>query len=148
MTAATARLVLDTSVLLHIVRGSSTGIAMDSTLGLRTRTDRPLVSIVSVGEVEAFTRRNNWGQPKRKRLLELLGELIIVDIRRGPIVEWFAQIHVWLQERGRTLSHNDTWIAATAAALDATVITNDGDFAPLVDLPLGVRLFPLSPKAP
>jgi tRNA(fMet)-specific endonuclease VapC len=47
-------LLLDTSVILHLLRGKATGLAIDTAYGLRTRAERPLVSVVSVGEILSF----------------------------------------------------------------------------------------------
>ncbi len=33
------------------------------------------------------------------------------------------------QQRGLTLDENDLWVAATALALGATLVTRDGDFS-------------------
>lgn len=55
---------LDTSIVLHLVRGKATGEALDRTFGLRDRLERPLISIVTVGELLAFARRRGWGSAK------------------------------------------------------------------------------------
>jgi predicted nucleic acid-binding protein len=50
-------LLLDTSVLLHLLRGTAVGRSMDEAYALSTREERPLISIVTVGEVMAIARR-------------------------------------------------------------------------------------------
>lgn len=40
----------------------------------------------------------------------------------------YASIKLTRQRKGLTLDENDLWIAATAAALAATLITRDSDF--------------------
>lgn len=57
-------LLLDTSVVLHLIRGKATGQALDSAYGLRTRAERPLLSIISIGEMLAFAGRRSWGAAK------------------------------------------------------------------------------------
>jgi predicted nucleic acid-binding protein len=57
-------LLLDTSVVLHVVRGKATGEALDRAFGLRARPDRPLISIITVGELLAFARQRGWGSAK------------------------------------------------------------------------------------
>ncbi len=119
---------LDTSILLHLIRGNATGLAVDATYGLRASLQRPLISVITVGETLALARRLRWGTEKQQRLLELLGELVIVDIRREPILQRYAEIDTYLVQHGHKIGDNDTWIAATAAATGATLLTSDKDF--------------------
>lgn len=49
---------LDTSVILPLVRGSELGRNIDQRFGLRNTKQRSLVSVVSLGEVRVLARRN------------------------------------------------------------------------------------------
>jgi len=80
-------ILLDTNILIHLVRGNATGKAIDARYGLRDRPERPLISIVTVGEVMKFAEWRNWGERKRATLRELLEELVIVDISDEAILE-------------------------------------------------------------
>lgn len=124
-------LLLDTSVLLHLIRGNEVGKRIEATYGLRTRAERPLISIVTVGEAHAFARHRGWGAQKLTRLAELVRELVVVDIRSATVITRYAEIDAHLKKNGRAVSDNDTWIAATASATGARLITNDRDFDPL-----------------
>ena len=42
--------------------------------------------------------------------------------------ERYAEVKVSQQRRGHPLDENDLWIAATTLALDATLVSRDGDF--------------------
>ena len=121
-------LLLDTSVVLHLVRGNEVAKRMDAAYALRTRTDRPLVSIVSLGEARSFALQLDWGDSKVDLLERLLRELTVVDIHNATVLAQYAKIDAFAKRNGRILSDNDTWIAATAAAADALLITNDKDF--------------------
>jgi tRNA(fMet)-specific endonuclease VapC len=44
------------------------------------------------------------------------------------IVREYARIRLALKNKGRPIPENDVWIAATASALDATVLTDDAHF--------------------
>ena len=46
----------------------------------------------------------------------------------------YAQFRVLLRQRGKTLSDNDVWIAACAAAAGAALLTTDRDFEALSDV--------------
>ena len=67
---------LDTGILLHWVRGSKVATVVDGQFQLRAANFRPLICEVSLGEMEAFARAQNWGEPRRKKLKELKKELI------------------------------------------------------------------------
>jgi tRNA(fMet)-specific endonuclease VapC len=127
--SARDRVLLDTSVEVHLCRGKETGEIIDKAYGLRQRTDRPLVSVITVGETLAFAMRRGWGSGKVELLRELLAELVIVDINDRAILERFAEIRVADQKGGWNVGDNDTWIAATASVTDAILLTIDQDFA-------------------
>jgi len=131
MTAPAEFLLLDTSVVIHPMRQSAVGNSMDASFGLSRRQNRPLLSIVSLGEARSFALRRGWGPAKQDRLVALFRELVVVEIRGDQMVQKFAEIDSWAEKNGRALSDNDTWIAATAAVTGAVLITNDRDFGPL-----------------
>ena len=49
-------------------------------------------------------------------------------IHHQPILEGFAEIKTYAKEQGRTIGDNDIWIAATARATGACLLTTDRDF--------------------
>ncbi|HEY6138112.1 MAG TPA: type II toxin-antitoxin system VapC family toxin [Thermoanaerobaculia bacterium] len=128
MSSSRELLLLDTNVVLHVVRGNEIGHRVDALFHIRHRADRPLISVVSIGECLALARQWNWGSEKRATLEQLLRELVVVDIQAREILERYAELHSWSRQHGRTLGDNDLWIAATAAAVNAHLITTDADF--------------------
>jgi tRNA(fMet)-specific endonuclease VapC len=124
-------LLLDTSVVLHVARGRATGDALDRAYGLRARPDRPLISIITVGELFAFAKQREWGSAKVERLEELVRELVVVDIRNRSVVDQYAEIDTFMVKHGHPAGDNDVWIAATAAAAGAVLLTTDKDFDPM-----------------
>jgi tRNA(fMet)-specific endonuclease VapC len=124
-------ILLDTWVLVHLCRDGTVGRAIRRKYQLRERPTTPVISIVTVGEIYAFARRADWAEKKRAVLSELLANLVVMDIRLEPILQGYAEISTWLHEHGRSMGHNDRWIAATARFLDATILTGDRDFDPL-----------------
>lgn len=131
MSWSTQPLLLDTSVLVHLIRRDATGTAMDEAYGLSARSERPLISVVSIGELYSLARQWNWGPSKIARLRALVRELVVVDIRNETVLQRYAEIDRYLAKIGRRIGDNDTWIAATAAAADAILLTNDEGFDPL-----------------
>ena len=128
MNASREVLLLDTNVVLHVLRGNEIGRRVDSLFQIRHRSDRPLISVVTVGECLALARRWGWGETKRTQMEQLLRELVVVDIQSREVLERFAEMHSWSRTNGRALGDNDLWIAATAAATHAHLITTDADF--------------------
>lgn len=121
-------LLLDTSVILHLIRGKATGLAIDAAYGLRKRPDRPLVSVISVGEILSFAAQRGWGVGKVDQLKKLVEELVVVDVRSQSVLQSYAAIDSYLVKNGRKVGDNDAWIAATAAATGAILLTTDKDF--------------------
>lgn len=58
----------------------------------------------------------------------MLNELVIVDLPQGAITERYSAVTAFCKKGGHALSDNDRWIAATAAATGATLLTTDRDF--------------------
>src|ERR1035441_6682653 len=83
---------LDTGILLHWVRGSKVATVVDGQFQLRTANFRPLICEVSLGEIEAFARSEEWGEQKRSKLKELKKELIAVDISDSRVIEAYADL--------------------------------------------------------
>ncbi len=124
-------ILLDTCILVHLVRGQAPGQWIDTTYQLRNRPLKPLISIVTVGEMYSLVGRLAWGDAKLK-LLEtlLLKELVIVDLN-FQICRRYAEIDRFLNDSGQKKEKNDLWIAATASVANARLLTNDTDFDPL-----------------
>ena len=72
------RYLLDTTVLLHWVRGSRQSDIIEQQFQLSVSPFRPLICAVSLGEMRAFSRSLKWGAAKRERLARLEKELVVV----------------------------------------------------------------------
>lgn len=68
-------LLLDTNIVIHLVRDGTVGQAIDSRFQLRARPERPLTSVITLGEALAFAQHRNWGSDIIARLRELLRRL-------------------------------------------------------------------------
>jgi len=77
-----------------------------------------------------MSRRFSWGPSKIAALEGLLQDLVVVDIS-DEILEFYAQIDVFLRRAGNPVQQNDMWIAATTVASGAHLLTTDKDFDPL-----------------
>lgn len=120
---------LDTGIIVHLCRSRAAAERLEERFGLLSRRAAPWVSVISVGEILAFAARNQWGAPKRQELVELLSNLVVVDINREAILDAYARLDVDLSTAGRRMGQqNDLWIAATASATGAVLLTTDRDF--------------------
>ncbi|HSL58303.1 MAG TPA: type II toxin-antitoxin system VapC family toxin [Acidimicrobiales bacterium] len=120
------RAVADTSVFIATETGRSldTG-AFPAELG---------VSIITIGELRAGVLAADDLSTRDRRLRTLTSamglEPLPVD---GVVAEHWARLRVHLRDTGQRMGVNDSWIAATALANDAAVLTQDDGFP--VDLP-------------
>jgi predicted nucleic acid-binding protein len=128
MMSGTTGYLLDTNVVLALIRANSLGQCIDQQYGLRAALNRSMICIVTVGEMLSLVRQFNWGQAKREELQSLLNEIVWLDINHPDILDAYGEIdHASLQQ-GRKLGKNDAWIAATAKVTGATLLTTDPDF--------------------
>jgi predicted nucleic acid-binding protein len=134
--------VLDTNILLHLVRGKQ----MSQTINnyLQEQEDAQyVISIVSIAEAESVVKQiGNWSKSKIEKLHSLFEKLTIVDIEAGNVdllesyvnIDAFSQGKipspngVMLNNSSRNMGKNDLWIAATTNVLGAVLITTDNDF--------------------
>jgi predicted nucleic acid-binding protein len=84
MAKATAYL-LDTNILVHLIRGKAVGLAIEAHFALRGALNRCVISVVTVGEMYALARKWNWGANKLAELQKLLSQLVWVDINHPDI---------------------------------------------------------------
>jgi tRNA(fMet)-specific endonuclease VapC len=120
---------LDTSIVIHLARGGVAAERLEARFGFRSRALTPSISAITVGELLAFAERNDWGARKRESLQQLIGNLIVVDVRRPGVLRTYAALDTHLKRFGTPMGQqNDVWIAATAAATGAVLVTADRDF--------------------
>jgi predicted nucleic acid-binding protein len=61
MTAAPELILLVTNILVHLVRGNEFGRSVNQSYGLADRKERPLISVVTVGEMLSLAKKLTWG---------------------------------------------------------------------------------------
>jgi predicted nucleic acid-binding protein len=130
---------LDTTVILHLVRGKSLGLQIQQTFNLIHCQPRPLVSVVSLAEARVLAEAGNWGAAKRQALDKAFRSLTIVNINHPSVIDAYVQLdlHARAHPQGaRNMGKNDLWIAATAVAAQAVLLTTDKDFAFLIPTPV------------
>lgn len=124
---------LDTNVLLHLLRGKAAGQWISAQYELHTRPERPLICVVTIGELLRIGSRatHPWGERRRRELRALLSQLVIIDISSDDVLTRYAEMGAYLDGMGRPIPQNDLWIGAAAAAKGAVLLTTDEHFTRL-----------------
>lgn len=128
MIPADRLLLLDTNILVHLIRSKELGQRIARDYQIPQRSERPLVCVVTVGEALALAEKLSWGAAKKSKLDDLLHELVIVDIDSPSVLRKYAEIDAFLTAKGLPIGQNDMWIAAAAACANAVLLTSDKDF--------------------
>ncbi|MHB1502161.1 MAG: PIN domain-containing protein [Candidatus Dormibacteria bacterium] len=94
--------------------------------------DELAVSIVTVGELRAGVLAADDVRVRERRLTTLTAalELDPVPVDDDVAAQW-ARLRVLLRDMGRRMPVNDSWIAATAMALQVPVVAQDDDYVEL-----------------
>ncbi len=134
-----ARYLLDTNILLGIVRGEEFVRQIDRQISFLKPPHVSMLCTVSRGEIYSLAFRNQWGQKRLLLLEETLRKIPFVDISHEQIVHKYAEIECYSQGKNpnkplpaglssRNMTQNDLWIAAAASVLEAVLLTTDNDF--------------------
>ena len=84
--------VLDTGVLLLLARGKALGTSIAGRYGLLNPGVRPLVSVVSHGELWALARRNHWGDKRLSFVRQdVLGSVVTVELSQ-PVIDAYVEL--------------------------------------------------------
>jgi predicted nucleic acid-binding protein len=120
---------LDTCVLLALIRGKALGRRIEASFHLREQRYRPLICVVSHGEIWVTAKSNDWGAPKLDALKKMLDNLVTVDIT-AAVIRSYVDIDLFSRalKPAVNMQKNDLWIAAAARASDAILLTTDRDF--------------------
>lgn len=116
-----SRGLLDTSVLIAIESGRLLRAeAMPETTAISVVTKAELrVGILAAADIETRDRR--------LMTFELANRIVSLPVDEAVSRAW-GQMRAYLAASGNRVSINDIWIAATAAAHQIPVLTQDGDF--------------------
>lgn len=128
------RYLLDTGVVLLLVRGGAVGSMIDKKFGLTTSKVRAMASRVTHAEVRVLAERNRWGPERLEALQNALRSLVTVEIDHPDVLDAYVEIDLYSDRHpdgARNMGKNDVWIAACAKAAHATLITLDRDFSHL-----------------
>lgn len=91
--------------------------------------DELAVSVITIGELRAGVLAAADVSARDRRLATLMFalELSPIPIDETVAAQW-ARLRVQLRDTNQRMPVNDSWIAATAMALEVPVLTQDDDF--------------------
>jgi tRNA(fMet)-specific endonuclease VapC len=122
----------DTNVVLHFLRSSELAQRIENELFPFSPNNDAILSVVSVGELYSLALRNKWGERRLQILEETLRQFIIADINIEEIIQNYAFLDSYSQDKldnerhgftARNMGKNDLWIASTCMYLDAFLLT-------------------------
>ena len=140
----------DTNILMIILRKPNIFEKWDKELKLFSAGNENFISVVAVGEIYSIAYQRDWQKKKMdnlKNLLDFLGSPL--PIANTKIIQSYSKIDAYSQGKlknnplpttARNMGKNDLWIAATAMAAQAELLTTDADFYHLNEVFLSVRL--------
>lgn len=112
---------IDTSVFVSIEQGRPLRREVTPEFGA--------ISIVTKAELRAgvLVAKDIATRDKRLDTLDAVARIVVLPIDEQVARAW-AQMRAYLAAADRRVNVNDMWIAATAAAYEIPVLTQDGDF--------------------
>ncbi|OJV20170.1 MAG: hypothetical protein BGO21_12390 [Dyadobacter sp. 50-39] len=146
------RYVLDTNIIIAYLRKQPFWYRIQETFGLFETGNEVMLPAVIIGELRSLSIQNNWGERRKAEMEELINEFVPLFQLAEDAINRYAEIDAFSQGRlpglrlecsARNMGKNDLWIAAVASALNATLVTTDGDFDHLNNRFLNVARFEL-----
>jgi predicted nucleic acid-binding protein len=126
---------LDTNAISDLMRAAP---GIEHWMAGLDRDDRVVTCTITRGEILFGIARLPAG--RRRTELEETGRQFLAVFRCEPVPEraadFYAAVKLARQQRGLTLDENDLWVAATALALGATLVSRDKDFGGIDGLPV------------
>lgn len=143
-----AYVVLDTSIIVHILKDSQTSKKVVEELDLLDGKVTPVISSVTKGELLSFAKQRQWGDKRIELLDKFLQLIVFIDINftSEDLQTAYANIDAFSKRKitspkgeflsgsAITMGKNDLWIAATAHVLKAPLASTDNDFNHLNDI--------------
>ncbi len=136
--------VLDNDVLSDILKADNPRAAVYEP---HVRGRRPVVPAMVIAEQFQGAYMARWGERRVAELRAQLSRFPVVPIDRRIAELWAEVMHV--HRRHQPISTPDAFVAATALALDALLVTNNAsDFQDIPGLRVATESPPKAPKQP
>ena len=127
MTGPLRRALVDTSAFIALESGRQVDLA-----GLPAEWT---ASVITLGELTAgvLAARDTTTRSRRLATLARLTNLEVLPVTKAVAEHW-ARLRLLVAEHRRRVNINDLWIAATAAAHQLPIVTQDADFDVLAEI--------------
>jgi tRNA(fMet)-specific endonuclease VapC len=124
VSAATANniVVVDTDVASFIFKGDTRSRLYEPHLNGQLA----IIAAQTRAELERWTLSRNWGTRRRNDLYLYLKTYFFAEVDETICLRW-AEVQDNAQRKGRLISCADGWIAATALAYAAPLVTHNAD---------------------
>ena len=136
------RFLLDTNMLLGFTRSAPWAARTYEHYEMARPDCMVFTSVICKGELLALAEKLGWEARKRAKMETVLSEFPVVEVNRTEILHAYAQIDTWTHGKNPpsaensptvpqpaiSMKQNDLWVAATAHATKAKLLTTDKDF--------------------
>jgi tRNA(fMet)-specific endonuclease VapC len=119
---------LDTNILVHLVREDRTGEEIKAKYAPYTKDPKPLICAVTDGELRSLSLQFSWGSLKMNKMNFALDYFGRVPIEPKDVMEAYAAIDFFSKSQGIKMGKNDVWIASAAYTSGSRLLTTDDDF--------------------
>src|SRR5207249_8345013 len=82
----------------------------------------PIISFMTLAELERWTLAANWGERKRQHLIKYMRRYVVYPVSALLCRKWAEVVDV-SRRRGHPIAISDAWIAATAMVLEVPLST-------------------------
>ena len=128
---------LDSNLLLIYSRTNEVAQRIEQDYGFFLPDNRLVVSVVTLGELNALGKKLGLGRRRLELLEGLIERINVFDINLREVIDRYGDIDAYSQGKlagsgaaftARNMGKNDLWIAATASTFGLTLVTTDRDF--------------------
>ncbi|MCR9134308.1 MAG: PIN domain-containing protein [bacterium] len=130
-------IILDTNLLLIYSRGTEVSEQIEKEYEIFKNQNRLMISVVTLGELNALTKKLGIGDSRKKRLEKTLERIAKINVNIKEVIDRYGDIDAYSQGKlsnrkvdfsSRNMGKNDIWIAATASVYKLKLYTTDKDF--------------------
>ena len=114
--------VVDTNVVSYIWKRDTRGSLYTPHLAGR----QWIIAAQTFAELEAWPLKNGWGAARHEALRAYLNSYTFAEADKAVCLQW-AKVQANAKRIGRLISEADAWIAATALAFAAPLVTHNPD---------------------
>jgi len=114
-------IVVDTDVVSYVIKKDTRAELYRTHLEQRLL----VLSFMSVAELYRWAATHDWGQPRRNKLRQYIGNYVVHGFNQEMCEVW-AQVMASAEKSGRRIECADGWVAATAVMHSLPLVTHNG----------------------